>query len=63
MSLQTLERAILAELKTVAKNPKIKMADIMEWSTGDITPQEGEVLVRLPDLRVNTCLKKELVKT
>ncbi len=45
MSLQTLERMILTDAKILFKNPKLRMKDILEWSTGDIKPQEGEVVV------------------
>ena len=31
------------------KNPKLKMKDILEWSTGEIKPEPGEVTVRVPD--------------
>jgi hypothetical protein len=48
----TLERAILAELKQVAKNSKLRLKDIMEWSTGEFPDHEGEVKFFLPDLKV-----------
>ena len=57
MSFATLERAVLAELKVVAKNSKIRLKDIMEWSTGEIKPQEGETYYFLPDLNVHCCVK------
>jgi len=57
MSFATLERAVLAELKVVAKNSKIRLKDIMEWSTGDIKPHEGETYYFLPELKVHCCVK------
>ena len=57
MSFATLERAVLAELKVVAKNSKIRLKDIMEWSTGEIKPQEGETYYFLPELKVHCCVK------
>jgi hypothetical protein len=57
MSFATLERAVLAELKVVAKNSKIRLKDIMEWSTGELKPQEGETYYFLPDLKVHCCVK------
>lgn len=50
MSLQTLERAILSELKTVSNNPKLKMKDLLEWSTGEVKPHAGEVVLYLPEM-------------
>lgn len=58
MTLRDLERAILAELKQVAQNDKLKLKDIMEWQTGkDLTAQEGETLFYLPVLRVSCSVK------
>ena len=59
MSLKTLESAILAEAKQVV-NKKIRMKDIMEWSTGDIKPQNGEKTYRLPQIGVNIAVKGKL---
>lgn len=60
MSMASLEKAILAELKIVAGKPKLKMKNIMEWSTGEIEVLEtsGETLVRLPELGVNVAYKE-----
>jgi hypothetical protein len=57
MSFRELEAAVLAELRVVAKNNKIGLKDIMEWSTGETKPQEGETLFHLPGLNVNVCVK------
>lgn len=57
MSMATLERAILAELREVAKNPKIKQKDIMEWSTSEVKAQQGETLFFLPVLHVYCAVK------
>ncbi len=58
MSLKTLEAAILAELKRVARNPNLRQKDIMEWQTGrDLKPQEGETLYYLPELGVSVAVK------
>jgi hypothetical protein len=37
MSFKDLERAVLSELREVAKDNKIKMSEVMEWSTGEVT--------------------------
>ena len=57
MGEKELERAILSELRVVAKNNKLKLSNIMEWSTGEIKTQEGETLYFLPDLKVNCAVK------
>jgi hypothetical protein len=59
MSLRDLENAILAGAKTVLNNPKLKRKDIMEWSTGDIKPHDGEVVIYIPDPGVNISVMKE----
>jgi len=59
MSMQSLERAILAELKTVAKNPKLKMKDIQNWSTGEPRLLDGDVLIYLPEMGVNCIILKD----
>ena len=53
MGIRQLESAILIEAKLVTNNKKLKMKDIMEWSTGEIKPEPGEKLYRLPGLGVN----------
>ncbi len=58
MSLATLEREILAQAKIKLKNPKLKMKDILEWATSEPKPQDGEVLVSLPNPGVHICILK-----
>ncbi len=53
MSMRSFEALILKELRLVAKDPKIRQKDIMEWSTGDVKVMEGEVHYFLPDCSVN----------
>ncbi len=59
MSMATLERVILAGAKVVLNNPKLKMKDIQEWSTGGIEAQDGEIVVRVPDPGVYVAVKAE----
>ena len=47
MSLATLEREIVGEARVVLKNPKLRLKDLLEWSTGDIKTGEGEVTIRI----------------
>ena len=57
MGMKELERAVLAEAKIVTGNKKLRMKDIMEWSTGEVKQEEGEKLYRLPELAVNIAVK------
>ena len=59
MSMATLERAVLVGAKIVLNNPKLKMKDILEWSTGEVKPQDGEMVVRVPDPGVFVAVKAE----
>lgn len=58
MSMQSLEREVLAEAKEVTGNKKLRMKDIMEWSTGEVKAQSGEKLYRLPKLAINIAVKE-----
>jgi len=49
MSVQGLERAIVAEARLVLKNPKVRLKDLMEWRTVEVKPHDGEVAIRLPN--------------
>jgi len=49
MTMASLEREILAEAKIIVGNKKLRMKDIMEWSTGEIKAQEGEKLYFLKE--------------
>lgn len=59
MGMRELEAEILRELKEVANNNKIRQKDIMEWSTGEIKPREGETLFFLPKLHIYCAVKLE----
>jgi hypothetical protein len=61
MSLTSLERAILAELRQVTSNKKLKLEDIMAWQTGSPPDvQKGEKEIFLPDLAVYVVYKEVL---
>ena len=55
--MDALDKKILAEVCAFKHDPKIKNADIMEWSTGEIKPHDGEEIFRLPNLGINISLK------
>jgi hypothetical protein len=58
MSMASLERELLTELKAVVGNSKLRKKDILEWSTGEVEVREGEVKYRLPRLGVNVVIEK-----
>ena len=62
MSMTSLESSIWHEAQRVLNNRKMRKKDMMEWSTGNIEPREGEVVVYLPDNRVNVAVKTEIDK-
>ena len=53
MSMKELEREILKELKQVTKNNKLRIKDIMEWSTGKVEAQGEEKYIYLPNLKIH----------
>lgn len=60
MSMQTLERAILAGAKAFFNNPKLRNKDIQEWSSGSLDSQmKDEVVGYIPDPGVWVAIKKE----
>ena len=59
MSLASLEREMLFELKRVTKNPKLTKNSIQEWSTGPVKAQAGETLIFLPTLQINVAYKEK----
>ena len=52
---------IADEASTVVKN-KVKSKDIMEWSSDEIKPHDGEIVLQLPVLNVWVAIKKEIDK-
>jgi len=57
MGFRQIETKILAEAKEVTGNKKLRLKDIMEWSTGEIKAQEGETLYDLPKCDVHIAVK------
>lgn len=58
MSILDLERVVLSEARIVTGNKKLKMKDIVEWSTGKINARAGEKLYQLPRLSVTIAVKE-----
>lgn len=60
MGIRNFESIILAEAKEVV-DKKLKLREIMEWSTGDRTNvQEGETMYHLPRCNVAIAVKREV---
>lgn len=54
MSLATLEKEIIKELREVTGNKKLTLKNLMEWSTGNVEVKDAtEKLVYLPKLKIN----------
>ena len=62
MSMREIERAITSEARRVFNNPKLRTADLMEWSTRAITQQTGEVVEPMPLNDVYVAIKVECDK-
>ncbi len=62
MTFQDLERAAWAAAKKAFANPKLRLKDLLEWSTSEEVVQgnlrEGEVMVAIPDLGVWVAVAK-----
>ena len=52
MSQRSLEISITNEASKHFNNPKLRLQDLMEWSSAEIKPQEKEVTAFLPEHRV-----------
>lgn len=59
MGIHEVESAITAEARVVLNNRKLRVKDLNEWSTGELKAGEGEVVIKLPELKVNVCVAKE----
>ncbi len=62
MGIRQIEKAIVEEAKIVLNNPKMKLKALLEWSTGQIKPEDGEIVVFLPQYQVNIAIKSEIDK-
>ena len=56
MGASAFEREILAEIRKMPGKKKFLLRDMLEWSTGEVTPQDGEQVIRLPSLGVTVAI-------
>ncbi len=63
MSMLELERRIWKEAKETFNNPKLRLKDILEWSTSEDGAKEnlrdGEVMIGIPSLGVWVVILKK----
>jgi hypothetical protein len=53
MGIRTLEAEIVQELRDVTGLKSLRQKDIVEWSTGNVKTEAGELLAHLPKLAIN----------
>lgn len=59
MSMRYLNRTIRVSAQAFFCNKKLRDKDILEWSSGTITPEDDEVVAWLADPGVNVAIKKK----
>jgi hypothetical protein len=62
MSMRTLETAITAAAREFLNYPGLRLKDVLEWSSGELKPHDGEIAFYLPDPGVFVCVKKKCDK-
>jgi len=62
MSFATLEKAILTSAQRLLNNPTLKKNDLIEWSSGQLQPEAGEVTVYVEDPGVWVTVKQDCDK-
>jgi len=55
----SLEREIVLELRTFLQNPKLRKKDLLEWTTGEPSCGDGEIIVVLPTFKVKCVVEKK----
>lgn len=66
MSMRTLERAILNELKAITGRKNLRMKDVLEWSSSEDevrkNAQEGEEVIECPSIGVWAAIAKKVAR-
>lgn len=60
MSMSSFESQIWRQLQRILNNPRMRKKDLLEWSSGDVTPGDGEIAIRVDALGVNAVVRAEL---
>lgn len=62
MSIRDFERSVIAEIKQITGHRKLRLKDLLEWSTVESVVKknlrEGEMMVHCPDLGVWAAIPK-----
>ncbi len=58
MSFVDLQKAVLAGAQKTFNNPQLRTKDMIEWNTGEISAQQGEVVAFVEDPGVYVCISK-----
>lgn len=53
MSMRDIERAVCDAARVALNNPKLRLKDLQEWTSGTIPPREGEVVVNVHAIGMN----------
>jgi len=57
VTVRDLEKAIWKEAKAFFCNPKLRLKDILEWSSAELKPEcKSEVTAKLPDIGCWVCI-------
>ena len=54
------ESMIWRECQRILENPKMRKKDLAEWSTGELEPRDGEIVIRVDSLGVNAVVSAGL---
>lgn len=58
MSMRAMESAIVGELRRLTGVTKLRIKDMQEWTTGEITPRDDEHVFWLPLHRMHVAVRK-----
>jgi len=59
MSVRDFEKTIWRECQKVACNKKLRLKDLLEWSTGKLKPEDKtEVVLFLPETGCQVCIPR-----
>ena len=45
--MSSMDKGVWRECQRVLNNPRMRLKDLHEWSTGEIVPQEGEIALQV----------------
>ena len=60
MSVSQLESVIWRECQRILENPKMRKKDLLEWSTGEVEPRDGEIAIYIDHLGITAVVQAQL---